>query len=237
MSDGQYFIVRDGQNREGPMAIDQLRQMAAGGQLRPEHLVWTAGMPEWKAASTLPGMFPSAVAPVMGGDVPMGPGGMGGFAGMPQEPMAFGYAGFWIRFVAFFIDSIIMWVAQMIIQVPLYAIGGVTGGFGGSSSAQSGAAVGIMLLAWVLSIVVNWLYYAIMESSTKQATLGKMAMGIKVTTLEGQRINFGRATGRYFGKIISGIILLIGYIMAAFTERKQALHDMMAGTLVVKARQ
>lgn len=73
-----------------------------------------------------------------------------------------------------------------------------------------------------------------MESSAKQATLGKMALGIVVTDLEGARIGFGRATGRYFAKILSGLILGIGFLMAAFTERKQGLHDIIAGTLVVK---
>ncbi|MCY7409592.1 MAG: RDD family protein, partial [Chitinophagales bacterium] len=82
-------------------------------------------------------------------------------------------------------------------------------------------------------IVLNWLYYAFMESSTKQATLGKMALNIKVTDMQGNRITFLNATGRYFGKIISSLIMGIGYIMAGFTEKKQALHDIVAGTLVV----
>jgi uncharacterized RDD family membrane protein YckC len=75
-----------------------------------------------------------------------------------------------------------------------------------------------------------------MNSSEKQATYGKMAMGIKVTDLEGRRISFWRGLGREFAKFLSAIILMIGYIMAAFTERKQALHDIIAGTLVVKTR-
>lgn len=87
---------------------------------------------------------------------------------------------------------------------------------------------------WVLQLVIAWLYEAFMTSSAKQATLGKMALGIKVTDLEGRQISFGRATGRHFGKMVSGLLLSIGYIMAAFTERKQALHDQMAGCLVVK---
>lgn len=85
----------------------------------------------------------------------------------------------------------------------------------------------------LLLVAAQWLYFALMESSEKQATLGKMAMGIIVTDLDGNRISFGRATGRFFSKIISCAILFIGYLMAAFTERKQALHDIMAGTLVL----
>jgi uncharacterized RDD family membrane protein YckC len=73
-----------------------------------------------------------------------------------------------------------------------------------------------------------------MESGSMQGTLGKKLLGIKVTDMEGGRIGFGRATGRYFGKILSGMIFMVGFLMAAFTEKKQALHDMLAGTLVVK---
>jgi uncharacterized RDD family membrane protein YckC len=73
-----------------------------------------------------------------------------------------------------------------------------------------------------------------MTSSSKQGTLGKMVFRLRVTDLNGARISFARATGRFFAKILSGMILNIGYIMAGFTERKQALHDMIAGTLVVR---
>ena len=88
------------------------------------------------------------------------------------------------------------------------------------------------IVGFVFSAGANWIYEAVMESSSKQATLGKMALGLKVTDLEGRRISFARATGRHFAKLLSGMILLVGYIMAGFTERKQALHDMIAGTLV-----
>ena len=73
-----------------------------------------------------------------------------------------------------------------------------------------------------------------MESSSLQATLGKMIFGMKVMDLNGNRISFARATGRHFAKYISSAILFVGYIMAGFTERKQALHDMLAGTLVIR---
>jgi len=88
-------------------------------------------------------------------------------------------------------------------------------------------------LGGLAGFAVWWLYYALMESSGRQATLGKMALGIKVVDRQGGRISFARATGRYFAKILSGLILMIGYLMAGFTSRKQALHDMVAGCLVV----
>lgn len=85
------------------------------------------------------------------------------------------------------------------------------------------------------SIVVFWLYWSLLESSGAQATLGKRLLGLKVTDLANRRITFGRATGRFFGKILSGLTFTVGFMMAGFTEKKQALHDIVAGTLVVRA--
>ncbi|MGE5397730.1 MAG: RDD family protein [Chitinophagales bacterium] len=137
------------------------------------------------------------------------------------------YAGFWKRFAAALIDGIILAIA-----------GGIVGGIIGGSMGVSGSSEeSISSVASFAGLVLNWLYYTLMESSTAQATLGKMALGIKVTDLYGNRITFGRANGRYWSKIISTIILLIGYIMAGFTEKKQALHDLIAKTLVVNKAQ
>jgi uncharacterized RDD family membrane protein YckC len=93
---------------------------------------------------------------------------------------------------------------------------------------------GAGVLGGILGHLVGWLYYAFMESSANQATVGKMAVGLKVTDLNGKRISFGRATGRYFGRLLSGFILGIGFLMIAFSAKKQGLHDTLAGTLVVK---
>jgi uncharacterized RDD family membrane protein YckC len=131
------------------------------------------------------------------------------------------YAGFWKRFAALIIDSMIISMVTYIVylMIPVMLSRG---------RPESGVFFG-----WIVGVIVNWLYRAIMESSSAQATLGKMALGIIVTDYEGERISFARATGRLLAKILSGLILLIGYIMAGFTEKKQALHDMIAGTLVV----
>ncbi|MER3464580.1 MAG: RDD family protein [Chitinophagaceae bacterium] len=88
----------------------------------------------------------------------------------------------------------------------------------------------------IADIIVSWLYAALMESSERGATLGKMAMGLRVTDEHGQRISFGRATGRHFGKMISAIILFIGYLMMLWDDKKQTLHDKLANTLVIKDR-
>lgn len=90
------------------------------------------------------------------------------------------------------------------------------------------------ILDCTLFILFGWLYFTGLESSLMKATFGKIALGIIVTDLDGNRISFGRANGRYWCKYISALILMIGYIMAGFTEKKQALHDTMANTLVVK---
>lgn len=156
-----------------------------------------------------------------------------------QQPV---YAGFWMRFLAYIIDGILLGVACSIILVPLFLVMGVTAATGaGDQDMESGGAAVLMALMGsfmviiVIAIVVAaWLYFALMESSAKQATLGKLAMGLRVTDLEGHRITFGRATGRHFGKIVSQIILYVGFIMAGFTQQKQALHDIMAGCLVVR---
>jgi len=95
--------------------------------------------------------------------------------------------------------------------------------------------IGLIFLAATVSLVFTWLYHALMESSEWQATVGKKALGLVVTDMAGQRVSFARSTGRHFGKIITNMVpLFIGYIMAGFTEKKQALHDMLAGCLVLR---
>jgi uncharacterized RDD family membrane protein YckC len=161
------------------------------------------------------------------------------------------YAGFWRRLVAIIIDGlvigVILWVLSVIGLVGLpFAVApediAAMQQVDPDNPAAAMAAYkdimemfsGVMLVFWVVTVVLNWLYYALLESSPAQATLGKMALGLVVTNLQGERISFLHATGRHFAKFISAVILLIGYLMAAFTEKKQALHDIIAGTLVLK---
>lgn len=121
------------------------------------------------------------------------------------------YAGFWKRFVAYLIDVVLLAIVGVIIN---FIFNENIAGF--------------------LTFLVGWGYFAGMESSARQATIGKSALGLAVTDGDGNRISFLRATGRYFAKYLSALILLIGFIMAAFTARKQALHDMIASTLVLQ---
>ena len=135
-----------------------------------------------------------------------------------------GYAGFWKRFVAYIIDGFLINIVMTIVG---YALGiGYMSRLGDAGTGRSAAYS-------IISVVLVYLYFALMESSSQQATLVKLALSIKVTDLDGRRFSFGKATVRYWSKILSTLILLIGFIMAGFTERKQALHDLIAGTLVV----
>ena len=136
------------------------------------------------------------------------------------------YAGFWKRFAASFIDSIITGVGAGII--------GFVFGFLIVEGGELRDLDVLRAMGNVLGFSIWWIYFAVMESSPTQGTLGKMALGIKVTDLGSNRISFGKATGRCFGKIVSALILLIGFIMIAFTEKKQGLHDIMAGCLVIE---
>ncbi len=135
------------------------------------------------------------------------------------------YAGFWLRFIAYVVDALLLAVVTGFVN-------SMVGGNTAFNPATSELAVNWTPATVV--IVIGWLYYALMESSEKQGTLGKMILGLRVTDLTGKRIDFLRATGRHFAKILSALLLCIGYLMIAFTARKQGLHDMMAGTLVVR---
>lgn len=152
------------------------------------------------------------------------------------------YAGFWIRFIAQFVDGLIIGIAASIIAVPLIFAAIFGTGLGALIQAGNGndlppeavlPFVGFILLFVFAVLAGQWFYFAYFESSESQATPGKKMLGLQVIDVDGRRISFGRATGRFFGKFLSGALFNAGYIMAAFTARKQALHDMLASTLVI----
>jgi uncharacterized RDD family membrane protein YckC len=153
------------------------------------------------------------------------------------------YASFGARLVAWIIDYIVICVVQFVVIAPIMTMLGLgvasqVDASGNITEEQAigmaGAIIAAVSSAILLTYAIAILYFAIMESSKAQASIGKMALSIKVTDMDGQRISFGKALLRSIGKIISGMIIFIGYIIAAFTEKKQALHDMIASTLVVK---
>jgi uncharacterized RDD family membrane protein YckC len=122
-------------------------------------------------------------------------------------PAPAAYAGFWMRVGAYLIDIVILFI-------PLFILALVPG------------------INFVAGVIGPWLYFALQESSERQATIGKRALNMYVTDLQGRRLTFGRATGRYFGRFLCLLTLGIGYLMVAFTDKKQGLHDMVASTLV-----
>jgi uncharacterized RDD family membrane protein YckC len=166
---------------------------------------------------------------------------------LPGAPVAASraYAGFWLRFGAYIVDSLLVGVVMLIIFA--IVIGFI--GFGtirdqfeefGRTANQPNPVFPVFIIFLYFTVlacglVLGWLYYAGMESSEHQGTLGKMALGLVVTDINGQRLSFGRASGRFFARIITSFVPLgIGFIMAGFTEKKQALHDMIASCLVLR---
>ena len=153
------------------------------------------------------------------------------------------YAGFWLRFVAYVIDALILIIPTWLIIV---VVGLAMGGLGALASlaqrqpespaeiiAIIAPLIGMIFVVILFVIALQWLYFAYQESSEQQATIGKRVMSLKVTDKNGNRLTFGHASGRYFSKIVTNLVpLAIGWILAGFTEKKQALHDFIAGTLV-----
>jgi uncharacterized RDD family membrane protein YckC len=145
------------------------------------------------------------------------------------------YAGFWRRVLAYIVDGIILSIAVFLLDaVTGGALFADLQGTAGRDGAAMAMRAEMSTLGFLVTALGSWLYAAGFEASSLQATPGKLTAGAKVTDLEGERIGFGRATGRFFAKILSGAILMIGFIMVGFTAKKQGLHDTIAGTLVIK---
>lgn len=143
------------------------------------------------------------------------------------------YAGFWLRAIAFLIDYILFGTfVTFAILVPMLRHAGIA--FDDPRLLQITTQSRQILAINLAAAMAGWLYWALMESSPWQATLGKRILGLRVTNLNGGRISFARASGRHFGKALSSLIFLFGFVMAGLTERKQALHDLIAGCLVVR---
>lgn len=134
------------------------------------------------------------------------------------------YAGFWRRLAAYGIDI-------GLLAVLFFGIGMVIGIFAPGADAQE-----LEAAFNALGLLVFWVYNANMESGPRQGTFGKRAMGLKVCDESGQPLSFGRASGRFFGKFLSGLFLGVGFLMIGFTDRKQGLHDKLVSTLVVRSR-
>src|SRR5579863_2149123 len=184
----------------------------------------------------------TAATPVPAALVRPAPGLPAPYAATPLAPvLPSPYAGFWLRVVANLIDDLLLGIGigiLILIGVAIVGVGSLRAtfeGMHGENPEIPAALISALVFVSLASVLLGWIYNAGMESSRHQGTLGKMALGLFVADLQGRPIGFGHASGRYFAKIITGLIPFgIGYAMAGFTEKKQALHDMIASCLVLR---
>jgi len=249
----QITVLNQGNVPMGPFTRAQVAEKLQSGELSLESLAHVDGLSQWTPlrdvlAKVDGAVFPPAppvvaVAPV---DVapPITPPAYSYAATMAPPPHLV-YATFWYRFAAHILDNLIVSVPFVIAWVMIVIA--IMGASVFATAAQqnspntntpSVAFVGTLILLY-LSLILGrflavWLYHAVLESGPHQSTWGKRVLGLKVTSYTGQRISFWHATGRYFSTFVTNMTMGIGYLMVAFTDRKQALHDMIAGTLVVK---
>jgi len=195
----------------GPFSLEEVNRQLAAGSLGLSDLAWYEGIPNWVALSEVPGVGTTGSAP--GAAVPP----VASVSGIVAADSSYG--GFWIRLAAYILDVIILGIPIAILRFAL-----------NPSDPSSGHPV----LVFVLTIVIEVAYFAGFWSSGLQATLGQKICGLRVVSASDfGKISFSRATGRFFAMILSGLIFCIGFLMIAFTERKQGLHDMIAGTYVI----
>jgi uncharacterized RDD family membrane protein YckC len=149
------------------------------------------------------------------------------------------YGGFWIRVAAYLIDHLCVGVvltpvALVMVFPAIMKIAQEAQQNQEPGPEVIGAVLGAMGFYFVIALVGSWLYEALLTSSAWQGTIGKRILRLKVTDDFGNRISFARATGRFFAKILSGMVMYVGFIMVAFMERKRGLHDVIGGTQVLR---
>ena len=256
------WYYAEGQQRQGPLEVTEIRQRFQRGQLNLDTLVWREGMGQWAplrqmvdelglqtladaSTSNATGGFDlrNDYAAIDNGTAPLpgtgalssspytAPGAGGSDYSQPVQGGEVVYAGFWKRFAAYLID-------YFVLLIPSGVVGGILGfvlgaGMGATGSGETAVEVVTQLISGLAGLFIAAAYYGWFHASRGGATLGKMAIGIKVVRGNGDRLTLGRSIGRYFATILSGLTLCIGYLMAAFTERKQGLHDLICDTVVV----
>ena len=239
----EIWIGRNGE-RHGPYKEEDVRAWLRSGQVSSSDLAWREGLADWQPLSVL---FPDVTrdAPPAADNsysAPSAP-----MQHLPQTTTAAleDYAGFWKRVAAYILDIIVLWIPTMLIESAFglsaakKVLQQASLSAAGDPHAMLAAQVQFYTTMWpafLAGFVLAWWYYALCESSPWQATVGKLALGIRVTDMQGQRLTLARALIRYPAMLLSQIILCIGYIMVAFTQRKQGLHDLIAGTLVLNGR-
>jgi uncharacterized RDD family membrane protein YckC len=214
----------------GPIPEEELKRLAAAGQLTPDTLLWRAGMAEWQEARLVkPDLWPVAPPPAPP-------------AFATPAPAAPRFGGFWIRFVARFIDWMIIWFAAKMVAL---ATGIGLAGIWGFSILHDGdfdpAELMHLVAAGLAALMVKIFLTAIYEIAFLTrfgATPGKMALGLKVRMADGTAISFARAVGRYFAywlTCFTALLFFIGFLIAAWDREKRALHDFICDTRVVRS--
>ena len=226
----QWHVGRGGQT-SGPYSSDQLQAMVERGDLSAGDLVWKEGMADWVDCATVQGLLPAARASVADGGPAawnpyQSPTADGTAAADGAAPDRLVYADYLPRVGAYILDLIFITVFGLILAVPLgFVLFAALGPEAGADVAQS--------VGNLLGLLIGVCYYVGLETSEKQGTWGKQIVGIKVTDQNGRRLTVGRAFGRYFAHILTACSLGIGLLMPLFTEKRQTLHDMIAGCIVV----
>ncbi|MFK2876576.1 RDD family protein [Rhodanobacter hydrolyticus] len=225
-----YYADRHGQ-QQGPVSREDFLRVIERERLSPDTLVWRDGLAQWQPLSSLadelglptaPPQPPPTIPPAPRFSAPAP------FAATSVDVV---YAGFVRRWAAYLIDGLILGAITFVLIFAFALVLGLSLALGQGHEPDPAHAA-LILLIYPIVFGVSLLYYSLQESSVHQATLGKRALGIKVTDLEGRRISWKHAVGRWFAAALSHLTMDIGFLMAAFTERKQALHDMVASTLV-----
>lgn len=221
-----YYADRQGQ-QQGPMSREDFLRAIERERLPPDTLVWRDGLAQWQPLSSLaselgePAPPPPLTVPPPPFRTP---------APLAPKSADVVYAGFVRRWAALLLDELIFSVIFFVLAFVLALAFGLS--HLGQTGKPDAGEVTLILLVYPLIFGIRFLYYTLQESSVHQATLGKRALGIKVTDLSGQRISWKHAAGRWFAAALSYLTMDIGFLMAAFTERRQGLHDMVASTLV-----
>jgi uncharacterized RDD family membrane protein YckC len=212
------WYYSDGGKQVGPIDETELNRQVTLGVVRSDTLVWYEGMTSWQPLGVVRGMHPAAAVA----------------AGRH-------YGGFWIRFVARIIDVILLAVINAIVRFPLMLMFGIgTMGLGGLGRGSGGvifgpAMMGVIGISTLIGLALG-VAYEVYFLTAHGATPGKMALGLRVIRADGGPISPMLALGRHFALWLSGFILMIGYIMAAFDPEKRALHDRICETRVIYSR-
>lgn len=241
----RWYVGKNG-NRTGPFTSSQVREMAATGALVPGDMLWKEGMSNWVQASTVRELFETRENTASGppsatilAENPYAPPAVSDLqsdlqidAGWSGQGLQLQYAEYLPRVGAALLDGLFVGLMGCI---PAFGIGVVSAVIAGNEpDSQNAAALLANCCSQLLSIVIGLVYFVVLETSPKQGTWGKQIVGIKVTDLEGNRLTTGRAIGRFCAKFISSFTCGIAWLMPLFTEKKQTLHDMIAGCLALK---